>query len=218
MQQHQICSYDAMAFKQQHIELAKSLPPRLMNFLRKYPPPALFQSSEALSESTQSGPSAQAPNTSPADPNVSSQETQPALPPSATLYHNPFQPYKNWVTGKWRGPRYGLRQQADLVKLAAKHGVEELLPYTIKGTGERARRREERGLRIKGTGVGERVKGKQWERTLKGRLEERRQAMLNMPQMIEDWKNVSRPFWNWHGTIEANLCIARTRSWVEEVA
>lgn len=186
-----------MALKHQHIELAKSLPPRLMNFFRKYPPPGLFQTTEPPSDSSQLGSSAQTPTTSSADPSACNQESQPVLPPNAALYHNPFQPYKNWVTGKWRGPRFGLRQQADLVKLAAKHGVEELLPYTIKGTGERARRREERGLRIKGTGVGERVKGKQWERTLKGRLEERRQAMLNMPQMIENWKNVSFQISRW---------------------
>ena len=55
------------------------------------------------------------------------------------------------------------------MKLARQHGVEELLPYTIKGTEERLRRRQEKGLRVKGTGVGQRVKGKESERTLKGR-------------------------------------------------
>jgi Mitochondrial ribosomal protein mL59 len=55
------------------------------------------------------------------------------------------------------------------VKLARQHGVEELLPYTVKGTEERLRRRAENGLRVKGTGVGQRVKGKESERTLKGR-------------------------------------------------
>lgn len=41
---------------------------------------------------------------------------------------------------------------------------------------------------VKGTGEGQKVKGKSWERTMKGRLELRRQAMLNMPQMIQEWK------------------------------
>lgn len=41
---------------------------------------------------------------------------------------------------------------------------------------------------VKGTGEGQRVKGKAWERTLKGRLEVRRQAMLDMPGMIQEWK------------------------------
>jgi hypothetical protein len=55
------------------------------------------------------------------------------------------------------------------VKLARQYGVEELLPHTVKGTEERLRRRAENGLRVKGTGVGQRVKGKESERTLKGR-------------------------------------------------
>jgi hypothetical protein len=55
------------------------------------------------------------------------------------------------------------------VKIARQHGVEELLPFTLKGTEERLRRRAENGLRVKGTGVGQRVKGKESERTLKGR-------------------------------------------------
>ena len=102
------------------------------------------------------------------------------------------------------------------MKLARQHGVEELLPHSVKSTTEKLRRREQNGLRVKGTGVGQKVKGKEWERTLKGRyvknepqalptfifytivatntylflfrLEKRRQAMLDMPKMIADWK------------------------------
>ena len=73
------------------------------------------------------------------------------------------------MTGKWHDPVFSLRRQAELVKLARQHGVEELLPYTVKGTEERLRRRAENGLRVKGTGVGQRVKGKESERTLKAR-------------------------------------------------
>lgn len=67
----------------------------------------------------------------------------------------------------------------------------DLLPWTIKKPGEKAARRLETGLIVKGTGEGQKVKGKMWERTLKGRLEMRRQAMLNMPAMIQEWKQVS---------------------------
>lgn len=56
-----------------------------------------------------------------------------------------------------------------MVKLARQHGVEELLPFTVKGTEERVRRRAENGLRVKGTGVGQRVKGKAAERTMRER-------------------------------------------------
>lgn len=55
------------------------------------------------------------------------------------------------------------------MKLARQHGVEELLPFTVKGTIYRLQKRQENGLRVKGTGVGEKVKGKKWERTQKGR-------------------------------------------------
>jgi len=96
----------------------------------------------------------------------------------------------NTRTGKWHPPIYSLREQADLVKLAKNYGVEDLLPYTIKSTAERTRKREEQGLRVKGTGVGQKVKGHEWERTLKGRLEKRRQAMLEMPKMVQQWKEV----------------------------
>lgn len=47
--------------------------------------------------------------------------------------------------------------------------MESLLPFTVKGTEEKLRKRLEGGLRVKGTGVGERVKGKIEERTLKSR-------------------------------------------------
>ncbi len=74
--------------------------------------------------------------------------------------------------------------------MARTNGVEELLPYTTKGTEARIQRRMEHGLRVKGTGVGQKVKGKAWERTMKGRLEKRRQAMLGMPKMVQEWKQV----------------------------
>ncbi|KAG9248835.1 putative 54S ribosomal protein L25, mitochondrial [Calycina marina] len=108
-------------------------------------------------------------------------EPAPALP-------NPFKCQKHLVTGRRHDPVFSLRRQAEIVKLARKQGVEELLPHTVKGTEERMKRRAENGLRVKGTGVGQKVKGKESERTLKGRLEKRRQAMLDMPQMIQTWK------------------------------
>ncbi|KAJ5128905.1 hypothetical protein N7526_007071 [Penicillium atrosanguineum] len=103
---------------------------------------------------------------------------------------NPFLPRKIFNAGKqkWIGPRYGLRQQADLVKLAIKYNVEPLLPPSIKSTEYKAARLAERGLRIKGTGIGQKVKGHKWERTMEARLEDRRKAMVDMPEMIRQWK------------------------------
>lgn len=65
-----------------------------------------------------------------------------------------------------------------------------LLPPSIKSPEFKEKRREELGpLRVKGTGAGQRVKGKKWERTLKGRLEKRRNAMEDMPRLVSEWKS-----------------------------
>ncbi|KAL6708774.1 hypothetical protein ACN47E_002470 [Coniothyrium glycines] len=200
---------------QHSIELAKSLPPRLLRFFQRYPPPALFPQlssqlqSPAAIPSTATTTSTDASSeiistTPPTDPNVPVAEvTSPAayaipsnapsnsrIPPEAhdLPYPNPFLPTKNFTTGRWHSPVYGLRKQADLVKLASQYGVVDLLPWTSKKPGEKERRRIETGLRVKGTGEGQKVKGKMWERTLKGRLELRRQAMLDMPALIQEWK------------------------------
>lgn len=190
---------------QKSIEIAKSLPPQLLRFFQKYPPPALFP---ALSSQLASPTSHATPDTisttPPTNPNASMTETsapetvaRPSnapsnsnIPPEAhdLPYPNPFLPQKNFATGRWHSPVYGLRKQAGLVKLASEHGLVDLLPWTIKKPGEKERRRVERGLQVKGTGEGQKVKGKLWERTLKGRLEMRRQAMLNMPALIQEWK------------------------------
>ena len=178
----------AMDPRQQHIQLASRLPKRLLDFFRKYPPPALLQGTPATT-STATENTTVTLTTPPTDPNASAPDSQ-TLSSSEISYRNPFQPHKHYVTGRWHSPVFGLRRQADLVKLARQHGVVSLLPYTIKLPGERAKRREELGLRVKGTGIGQRVKGKLWERTQKGRLEERKKAMLAMPAMIQEWKQV----------------------------
>jgi large subunit ribosomal protein L25 len=74
------------------------------------------------------------------------------------------------------------------VKLAIKYNVEALLPPGKKSTEYKETRRAERGLQIKGTGIGQKVKGHKWERTMEGRLEDRRKAMMEMPEMIRLWK------------------------------
>jgi large subunit ribosomal protein L25 len=192
---------------QQSLEVAKSLPPRLLRFFQRYPPPALFPHLATTSSPTlPAAPDATTTisTTPPTDTNAATNEssapdailvpsTAPSnsrIPPEAhdLPYPNPFLPHKNFTTGRWRSPVYGLRKQADLVKLAGQYGVVDLLPWTSKKPGEKERRRIERGLEVKGTGEGQRVKGKLWERTMKGRLEMRRQAMLNMPAMIQEWK------------------------------
>lgn len=203
----------------QTIELAKTLPPRLLRFFQRYPPPQLFpavtQQMPTAPTASTSTPTSIPPDTASTPTTSTSPDTASTTPTPDTFVHNPFLPTKNFATGRWHGPVYGLRKQADLVKLAAAHGVVDLLPWTIKKPGEKEARRLERGLAVKGTGAGQRVKGKLWERTLKGRLEMRRQAMLDMPRLIQEWKQVSAFL---YGVGWALIRAERSRARVEEVA
>ena len=127
------------AASQKHIQLALALPPRLRTFLARYPPATILPAG--------------------ADADAAKTAYQRETP-------NPFLPTKHPVTGRWHDPKYSLRRQAELVKLAREHGVEELLPYTPKGTETKLAKRVEFGLRVKGTGVGQKVKGHKHERQL----------------------------------------------------
>ncbi|MCJ1319201.1 hypothetical protein MMC15_004536 [Xylographa vitiligo] len=167
-----------MSVQLKPVELAKTLPPRLLRFFARFPPQALSSSASTTL------------STSSSDPNANLGEDGGQTVDTSPAYENPFRNTKNPITGKWHDPIYSLRRQADLVKLAEAHGVQKLLPFTTKALEERTRTREEFGLRVKGTGVGQRVKGKWWERNMRGRLEKRRQAMLDMPQMIQTWKQL----------------------------
>lgn len=177
------------------------LPTRLRNFFARYPP----QIYSALVAQRPTPPEAEAtpeetlpsPYTPDRDAKGAHKPSPEAYSPSKALLYsdskarNPFLPRKLFTTGKWASPRYGLRQQADLVKLAIKYNVEPLLPLGPKSSEYKAARLAERGLRIKGTGIGQKVKGHKWERTMEARLEDRRKAMVEMPEMIRLWKQVS---------------------------
>lgn len=102
---------------------------------------------------------------------------------------NPFLPYRNPETGRWRGARIGLRQQADLYKLARAQGVDETdLPASIKSMAYKHARALERGLAVKGTGEGQFVKGHKWERRKATTLAKRVKAMESMPGLIREWE------------------------------
>ncbi|KAL8764303.1 MAG: hypothetical protein Q9184_000008 [Pyrenodesmia sp. 2 TL-2023] len=178
-----------MATQVEYVKLAQTLPAKLFKFFARYPP--VSKSAAGLGTSAEEGATSilTSINTSSTDLNATLAEStiRPSLAPSNKP--NPFKPHKHPETGRWHDPVYSLRRQADLVKLARVNGVEELLPYTFKGS-EGTKRREEHGLRVKGTGIGQRVKGKAWERTMKSRLEKRKQAMLGMPTLVQQWKQV----------------------------
>lgn len=158
-----------MAAISQNVQLAKSLPPRLLRFFARYPPASIQASTEA--------------------PKTAYQIESP----------NPFRSTKHPVTGKWHDPVYSLRRQAELVKLARDHGVEELLPFTHKGTEERIRNRVEHGLRVKGTGVGQQVKGHKHERQMIAKyarisfpIDGGPVRLLTLP--FTGWRRGERPF------------------------
>lgn len=129
-----------MSSSKELVGLAKTLPTRLQTFFARYPPAAVL---------TQAAEGAEVPKTA-------YQLERP----------NPFRFWKHPETGKWHNPVYSLRRQAELAKMAREHGLEQLLPETTKGAEFRLKRRVELGLRVKGTGVGQRVKGHQHERQL----------------------------------------------------
>jgi large subunit ribosomal protein L25 len=142
------------------VGLANSLPRPLKTFLARYPPPTLL-GAPAKGAVGEAAVAAELPKTS-------YQIDRP----------HPFRFWKNPATGKWQDPVYSLRRQADLVKMAKTHGVEELLPETIKGSEYKLARRVEHGLRVKGTGVGQRVKGHAHERHMLSKYVFRGGALL----------------------------------------
>ncbi|KKF93906.1 54S ribosomal protein L25 mitochondrial [Ceratocystis platani] len=152
------------------VALAKTLPQPLLRFLSRYPP-AIIQSVG----STDTGAAAK----------TGYQQDRP----------NPFLYYKHPVTGKWNDPVYSLRRQAELVKMAREHGVEELLPEGPKSTANTLGKRVEHGLRVRGTGVGQKVKGHSFERQLYNKIAKRREAMLAMPKLITEWKKTGKRWW-----------------------
>jgi large subunit ribosomal protein L25 len=198
--------------RQTAIQLAKALPPRLQYFLKKWPTPAVLGLAKALTPTESPSTDSTIPPDSQSNAFIP-HGVQGAFPTS------PFDAFKHPVTGKWHPPAYSLRRQAELVKLAQQHGVEDLLPYSIKGSAEKQRRREEHGLRVKGTGVGQKVKGKEWERTLKGRLvlhywiRTREKLLTHFYQTGE-----TSPSYAGDATDDSDLEGERAWSWVEEMA
>ena len=199
---------------QADIALARSLPPKLLKFFSRYPPPTA-----AFEEQTRI-----IPTLTPAPRKYTQSSKSPALQSlllrstKIPIPNNPFRSHKHPVTGNWHNPKYSLRQQADLVKLARTHGIEGLLPPTIKGTEERLLKRAQHGLQVRGTGVGRRVKGTKAERTLRPRLDKRKQAMLDMPAMVEQWKEVRLHGYSFTLITAANFYTGWPWTGMEEMA
>ncbi|KJZ73600.1 hypothetical protein HIM_06933 [Hirsutella minnesotensis 3608] len=149
------------------IQLAKTLPPPLQRFFARWPPAAILPEGAAAAKPT----------------------------PYQEERANPFRWVKHPQTGRWQDPVYSQRRQAQIVKMAREHGVEELLPETPKGTERQLAYRVEHGLRVKGTGVGQKVKGHIHERHMIAKMETKRKAMLDMPRLIRSWKRIGKKNW-----------------------
>ena len=180
------------------------LPSRLMNFFARYPPQLYSakytkvtipltrqEAKEAAIARAAAAAAEKEVDTSGPTPGVTNSTTTPTVDAPLQIHTfppNPFLPRKNTRTGRWSGARIGLRRQAELVKLAKKYSIEELLPPGRKSTAFKEQRILQRGLRIKGTGEGQKVKGHKWERKVGATLEKRRAAMEKMPEIIREWK------------------------------
>ncbi|GAB7337661.1 hypothetical protein MBLNU457_g2955t2 [Dothideomycetes sp. NU457] len=180
-------------FNERHIELARSLPPRLLAFFKKYPPKTGSSAITNNESSTTENVASIAENTSTSISPSSEATTpdsndQPLTRTTILDPPNPFLPFKHPLSNHWHPPVFSMRRQAEIIKLAKEHNVVSLLPYSPKLPSEVERRRRENGLRVRGTGVGQKVKGKLWERTLSGRLEQRTKAMEGMAELIKNWK------------------------------
>jgi large subunit ribosomal protein L25 len=170
------------------INLAKTLPPRLLRFFTKFPP--RNPPTEPLPPSTESIINDSGKEVQIAVPN---NRHVTCYPPFADPTFNPFLPWLNPTTNRWREPVFSLRKQADICKIARQYGVEELLPWSQKLLAVKRAKKELLGVRIKGTGEGQKVKGHKWERHMIATQEKRRKAMENMPKLIQEWKLVSYP-------------------------
>jgi hypothetical protein len=120
--------------------LVSILPPKLLSFFTRYPPrnPSLrtLYSQEDKSvliakrlHDFQSVP------TNLHQP-VTTDSQLPSGKSVATVYlpfQNPFKPSRDPRSGNFHAPKYSLRRQADLIKLALRFGVAELLPPSEKG-------------------------------------------------------------------------------------
>ncbi|SPO00825.1 probable ribosomal protein YmL25, mitochondrial [Cephalotrichum gorgonifer] len=158
-----------MSSSKELVGLAKTLPAQLSRFLARYPPAAIRGATADGAEAPKTGYQLDRPN--------------------------PFVFWKHPETKKWHSPVYSMRRQAELVKMAKEHGVEELLPDTTKQSEYKLAKRVEFGLRVKGTGVGQRVKGHIHERNMLAKMQKRREAMLQMPNLIKAWKRTGKKNW-----------------------
>lgn len=119
--------------------LVSLLPTRLLNFFIRYPPrnPSVRtiysqdDKSISIAQKLHDFESIPASLHSPVITETHNSSGKP-VPTVLLPFQNPFKPHRDPRTGKLHGPRYSLRRQADLIKLAIRFGVADLLPPSAK--------------------------------------------------------------------------------------
>ena len=119
--------------------LVSLLPPKSQNFFIRYPPrnPALrtvySQDDKSLSiaKKLHDFQSVPASLHKPVLTETTNSTGKP-VPTVLLPFQNPFKPTRDPRSGKFHAPRYSLRRQADIIKLAMRFGVAELLPPSAK--------------------------------------------------------------------------------------
>ena len=99
-------------------------------------------------------------------------------------FQNPFKATRDPRTGKFHAPRYSLRRQADIIKLALRFGVERLLPPSRKQTKLVSGRRKP----MKGT---MRPKGSKEARNRAEYVENKQKALEESLRVVAMRKTVS---------------------------
>lgn len=119
--------------------LVSLLPPKLLSFFIKYPPrnPALktlyskedksILIAKRLHDFQPVPPALHTPTIGTSHDAKGNKITTVYMP-----FQNPFKPSRDPRTGKYHAPRYSLRRQADIIKLAIRFGVSDLLPPSAK--------------------------------------------------------------------------------------
>lgn len=119
--------------------LVSHLPSKLLNFFIRYPPrnPSIrtvySKEDKSILISRHLHDFQPIPRT--LHQPVTTITTTPLGTPVQTVllpFQNPFKPHRDPRTGKYHGPRYSLRRQADIIKLALRFGVADLLPPSEK--------------------------------------------------------------------------------------
>jgi large subunit ribosomal protein L25 len=119
--------------------LVSQLPPKLLNFFIKYPPRDPLIKTIYSSDDKAISIARKLHDFQPVPPSLFQPLSSTHITAAGTErpivylpFRNPFKAHKDLRSGNFHGPVYSLRRQADLIKLAIRYGVVDLLPPSEK--------------------------------------------------------------------------------------